>query len=78
MDWFFFENSFSKKVLIKIVNVIKKEVGMESLRKISNFICEFCKVKQIIVNCNLRTIEKTNITYPEPHKIIINKITFLF
>ena len=61
-----------------MVNVIKQEVRMEeSLRKRLEFICEFCRVKPIIIKGNLRTIDKTNLTYLEPHRIIINDITFL-
>ena len=61
-----------------MVNVIKQEVRMEeSLRKRLEFICEFCRVKPTIINGNLRTIDKTNLTYLEPHRIIINDITFL-
>ena len=61
-----------------MLNVIKQEVRMEeSLRKRLEFICEFCRVKPIIINGNLRTIDKTNLTYLEPHRIIINDITFL-
>ena len=37
----------------------------------------FCRVKPIIIKGNLRTIDKTNLTYLEPHRIIINDITFL-
>ena len=59
-----------------MVNVIKQEVRMEeSLRKRLEFICEFCKVKSTIINGNLRMIDKTNLTYLEPHRIIINGIT---
>ena len=61
-----------------MVNVIKQEVRMEeSLRKRLEFICEFCKVKSTIINGNLRMIDKTNLTYLEPQRIIINGITFL-
>ncbi len=61
-----------------MVNVIKQEVRMkESLRKRLEFICGFCKVKLIIINGNLRTIDRTNLTYLESHRIIINDITFL-
>ena len=59
-----------------MVNV--QEIKMEeSLRKRLEFVCEFCKVKPVIINGNLRTIDKTNLTYLEPHRIIINDITFL-
>lgn len=61
-----------------MVNVIKQEVRMEeSLRKRLEFICEFCRVKPTIINGNLRTIDKTNLTYLELHRIIINDITSL-
>ena len=61
-----------------MVNVTKQEVRMEeSLRKRLEFICEFCSAKPIIINGNLRIIDKTNLTYLEPHRIIINDITFL-
>lgn len=61
-----------------MVNIIKQEVRMEeSLRKRLEFICKFCRVKPVIINDNLRTIDKTNLTYLEPHRIIINDITFL-
>lgn len=61
-----------------MVNVIKQEVRMEeSLRKRLEFICEFCKVESTIINGNLRMIDKINLTYLEPHRIIINGITFL-
>ena len=61
-----------------MVNVFKQEVRMEeSLRKRLEFICEFCRVKPIIINGNLRTIDKTNLTYLELHRIKINDITFL-
>ena len=61
-----------------MVNVIKQEVKMEEyLLKRLEFICKFCRIKPIIINGNLRAIDKTNLTYLEPHKIIINVITFL-
>ena len=61
-----------------MVNVIKQEVRMEEhLRKRLEFICEFCRVKPVIINGNLRTIDKTNLTYLEPHRIIINDNLYL-
>ena len=73
----FSKKSF-KKVLIKIANVVKQVVKIkEHLRKKLEFICEFCGIKTIIINGNLRTIDKINLTYLEPHRIIINDITFL-
>ena len=61
-----------------MVNVIKQEVRMEeSLRKRLEFICEFCHIKPTIINGSIRKIDKTNLTYIEPHRIIINNTTFL-
>ena len=61
-----------------MVNIIKEEISLEeSLKKKIEFICDFAKVKPTIINGNIRKIDKTNLTYIEPHRIIINDITFL-
>ena len=61
-----------------MVSVIKKEIEIEeSLKKKIEFICSFCNTTPIIENGSLRTIERTNLAYVEPHRIIINGITFL-
>lgn len=41
------------------------------------FICEFCHTTPKIINCSTKCINSTNLNYLEPHKIIINSITFL-
>ena len=61
-----------------MVNIIKEEIILdESLKKKLEFICDFAKVKPTIVNGSIRKIDKTNLTYIEPHRIIINNTTFL-
>ena len=61
-----------------MVNIIKEEITLdESLKKKIEFICEFAKVKFTIINGSIRRIDKTNLTYIEPHRIIINNTTFL-
>ena len=61
-----------------MVNIIKEEIILdESLKKKLEFICDFAKVKPTIINGSIRKIDKTNLTYIEPHRIIINNITFL-
>ena len=61
-----------------MVNIIKEEIALdESLKKKLKFICDFAKVKPTIINGSIRRIDKTNLTYIEPHKIIINNTTFL-
>ena len=61
-----------------MVNIIKEEISLEeSLKKKIEFICDFAKVKPTIINGNIRKIDKTNLTYIEPHRIIINNTRFL-
>ena len=61
-----------------MVNIIKEEISLEkSLKKKIEFICEFAKVQPTIINVRIRKIDKTNLTYIEPHRIIINDTTFL-
>ena len=61
-----------------MVNIIKEEILLkESLKKKIEFICKFAKVQSNIINGSIRKIDKTNLTYIEPHRIIVNDITFL-
>ncbi|MBR2712886.1 MAG: hypothetical protein IKE73_04180 [Bacilli bacterium] len=61
-----------------MVNIIKEELSLEeSLRKKIEFICDFTKTTPIIINGSIRKIDKTNLTYIEPHRIIINNTTYL-
>ena len=60
------------------MKIIKKELRFEeSLKKRLEFICEFSKVTPTFINGSIRKLEKTNLTYVEPHKVIIKNITFL-
>ena len=61
-----------------MVNIIKEKISLEeSLKKKIEFICEFAKVQPTIINGSIRKIDKTNLTYIEPHRIIINDIAFI-
>ena len=61
-----------------MVNVIKEELPIEeSLRKKLELICEFAKTTPIIINGNIRKIDRTNLTYIEPNRIIIKNKNFL-
>ena len=61
-----------------MVNIIKEELSLEeSLRKKIEFICDFTNTTPTIINGSIRKIDKTNLTYIEPHRIIINNTTFL-
>ena len=61
-----------------MVRVIIQEIEIEeALKKKIEFICSFCNTTPIIENGSLRMIERTNLAYVEPHRIIIKGITFL-
>ena len=61
-----------------MVNIIKEKLDIEdSLKRKIDFICNFTNTKPTIINGSIRRIDKTNLTYIEPHRIIINDITFL-
>ena len=61
-----------------MLKVIKKEIDMEeSLKKRLEIICDFCNTTPTIINGSIRKIDKTNLNYIEPHRIIINNVMFL-
>ena len=61
-----------------MINAIKKEIDMEeSLKKQLEIICDFCNTTPIIINGSIRKTDKTNLSYIEPHRIIINNNLFL-
>ena len=61
-----------------MVRVITQEIEIEeSLKKRIEFIFSFCNTTPIIENGSLRTIERPNLAYVEPHRIIIKRINFL-
>lgn len=61
-----------------MINIIKKEIDVEeSLRKGLKIICDFCNTTPTIINGSIRKVDKTNLSYIEPHKIIIKINVFL-
>ena len=61
-----------------MINIIKQEITFdESLRRILEFICEFSHTTPAFINGYIHKVAKTNLSYIEPHKIIIKGITFL-
>lgn len=61
-----------------MVNIIKQEIEMETaLKNKIEFICSFCNTTPTIHNGSIRTIDHTNISYVEPHRIVIKEITYL-
>ena len=60
------------------MKIIKQELQFEKcLKQRIEFICEFSKVTPTFINGSIRKLEKTNLTYIEPHRVIIKNITFL-
>ena len=60
------------------MQIVKEELQFEeSLKQRLEFICEFTKVNATFINGSIRKIDKTNLSYIEPHRVIIKNITFL-
>ena len=58
-----------------MIKFIKKELEIEeSLKQRIMIICDFCNTTPTIINGSIRRIDKTNLTYIEPHRIIIKNI----
>ena len=61
-----------------MVNINKEELPTEeTLRKKLELISAFAKTTPKIINGNIRKIDRTNLTYIEPNRIIIKNKTFL-
>lgn len=62
-----------------MVNIIKKELEIEEgIKSKIDFICNFTNTKPKYITGYLRQVELTNLVYCEPHRVIINDITYLF
>ena len=60
------------------MQIIKEQLQFEeSLKQRLEFICEFSKATQIFINGSIRKIEHTNLSYVEPHRVIVKNITLL-
>ena len=60
------------------MQIIKEQLQFEeSLKQRLEFICEFSNTTLKIVNGSIRKIDKTNISYVEPHRVIVKNITLL-
>ena len=59
------------------MKIIKQELEFEEcLKQRLEFICEFSKVTPTFINGSIRKLERTNLTYIEPHRVIIKNIIF--
>ena len=60
------------------LKIIKQELQFEeSLKQRLEFICEFANTTSTFINGSIRKLDKTNLSYIEPHRVIIKNITFL-
>ena len=61
-----------------VIKIITQELEIESnLKQRLEFICEFCHIKPTIINGSIRRIDRTNLSYIEPPRIIVKDSTFL-
>lgn len=61
-----------------MIKIIKEEIEIEeSLESRLRIICDFCNTTPTIINGSIRRVEHTNLTYIEPHRIIINDKLYL-
>lgn len=61
------------------MHLIKERLDIEeSLEKKIKNTLKFLNIKSKIIKGNIISIKNTNIAYIEPHKLIINDITYLF
>ena len=61
-----------------MINISKQEITIEeSLKQRLEFICEFSHTTPTFIKGFIHKVDKTNLSYVEPHKIIIKGTTFL-
>ena len=62
-----------------MIRIVKRKLAVEKelLSKIE-WACTFSNCEPKIKNGNLRIVEKTNIAYVEPHRVIIKDKLYLF
>lgn len=62
-----------------MINIIEKKLEIdEDAKKRFEFIGDFTGYKPKYINGSIRNIDRTNISYIEPHRIIFKNITFLY
>ncbi len=61
------------------MQIIKEELEIEeTLHKRIKNVLKFLNIKAKVIKGNIISISKTNLAYIEPHKLVINNITYLF
>ena len=60
------------------MQILKEQLQFEeSLKQRLEFICEFAKTTPIFISGSIRKIDKTNLSYVEPHRVVVKNITLL-
>ena len=78
VDFFVIWKIILQERMVLMINIIKQEITIEeSLRQRLEFICEFSHTTPTFINGFIHKVDKTNLSYVEPHKIIIKGTTFL-
>ena len=61
-----------------MIDITTKELEIEeSLKQWIMIICDFCNTIPTIINGSIRKTDKTNLTYIEPHRIIVKDNLYL-
>lgn len=61
-----------------MIKIVTKELEFDKeLKKKIEFVCNFYNTTPTFINGNIRNIDRTTLSYIEPHRIIIKGITFL-
>ena len=67
---FLFAKNIIQESMVFEMKIIKEKLQFEeNLKQRLEFICEFAKVKPIFLNGSIRKIEKSNLSYIEPHRV---------
>ena len=77
---FFVCKKIIQERMVSVMKIIKQEIQFEeSLKQRLEFICEFSKVNPTFIKGSIRKLDKTNLSYIEPHKVIVkNTILLVF
>ena len=72
------KSSLKERMMFVVIKIITQELEIKSnFKQRLEFICKFFHIKPAIINSNIRKIDKTNLSYIEPHRVIVKDITFL-
>ena len=61
-----------------MIKIISKEILIErELKKKLDIIFSFCNIKPKYIKGSIKKIERTNLCYVEPHRVVLKDITIL-